>query len=447
MLQRDLEKARENLRQELVIAGSQKTHLENRLQEEMDRNRDLVRRFEEQTITIKEMNRELVDLRSQLTVTHQALTNEVYRKPADDTGAPGVFRGSRSIPLPRTDSDDDLDDEFQRLPGSQYASKLASPKRRSHREYDEDDMMKDIEAEYDLPSSKQGRKLYPGFSEDDRSSTVSADVVAEAKYRLKSLEREAQNLDKAYRDFHYNLTNPSAGPDEQSRSHGRHVIGKEVVSESQNRVASPSASPIHRPMSSTPYQGRQSSQLNDSLRELTEQSTSRKEPPPRFDMSNMSDELNDRTGDERVERPRPITVADLEARPGSPSIVVVPGSESSAATSAMDIVSQAILPGNVQMVMVAAADEVVVVATDPKEEAVVLEEVAVEGHNITSANVMAFNIEVQEKGDDFTNAIKCGEMGHFARNCSGGGGGGDRNADVKCYRCNEYGHFARECDQ
>lgn len=109
-----------------------------------------------------------------------------------DFSAPGVFRGSRSIPLPRTDSDDDLDDEFQRLPGKQYASKLASPKRRSHREYDEDDMMKDIEAEYDLPTSKQGRKLYPGFSEDDRSSTVSADVVAEAKYRLKSLEREAQ---------------------------------------------------------------------------------------------------------------------------------------------------------------------------------------------------------------------------------------------------------------
>lgn len=33
---------------------------------------------------------------------------------------------------------------------------------------------------------------------------------------------------------------------------------------------------------------------------------------------------------ERVEeRPRPITVSDLEARPGSPSIVVVPGSRSS----------------------------------------------------------------------------------------------------------------------
>jgi hypothetical protein len=44
--------------------------------------------------------------------------------------------------------------------------------------YDENDMMDDIEAEYDLPSAKPGRKLYPAFSEDDRSSTVSADVIA-----------------------------------------------------------------------------------------------------------------------------------------------------------------------------------------------------------------------------------------------------------------------------
>lgn len=33
--------------------------------------------------------------------------------------------------------------------------------------------------------------------------------------------------------------------------------------------------------------------------------------------------------EERIEKPRPITVSDLEARPGSPSIVVVPGSGAS----------------------------------------------------------------------------------------------------------------------
>lgn len=45
---------------------------------QMDRNRDLVRRFEEQTGTIKEMNRELVDLRSQLTVTHQGKHRNIH---------------------------------------------------------------------------------------------------------------------------------------------------------------------------------------------------------------------------------------------------------------------------------------------------------------------------------------------------------------------------------
>lgn len=42
------------------------------------------------------------------------------------------------------------------------------------------------------------------------------------------------------------------------------------------------------------------------------------------------------SADERIERPRPITVSDLEARPGSPSIVVVPGSGSSTGNSPVE---------------------------------------------------------------------------------------------------------------
>ena len=37
----------------------------------MDRNRDLLRRFEDQTLQMKEMNQELVDLRAQLSITHR----------------------------------------------------------------------------------------------------------------------------------------------------------------------------------------------------------------------------------------------------------------------------------------------------------------------------------------------------------------------------------------
>ncbi|XP_062593125.1 centriole and centriolar satellite protein OFD1-like isoform X2 [Saccostrea cucullata] len=338
MLQRELEKAKESLRQEQTLSNAAKQQLEKRLQEEMDRNRDLLRRFEDQTLQMKEMNQELVDLRAQLSITHRALTNEVYRKPHEEGTNMNRSVSFRIPNQPREapqEEEDREEEEYLGLPGSQFASKQSSPRRpnRQREEYDEHDVYNDIEAEFGLPSTGK-RRLYPAFSEDDVSSTNSADVVAEAKYRLKSLEREAQNLESAYRDFHYKLSNPSSGPIERSKSdrvtEETQLKKQEHESQSQRRVASPVASPIHRPLSSTPYQGRQSGSggnLNDSLHELTGSGAERK-APPRFDLSTMSDDGNHK--EPRVEeRPRPITVSDLEARPGSPGIVVVPGSRSS----------------------------------------------------------------------------------------------------------------------
>ncbi|CAN4112540.1 unnamed protein product [Withania somnifera] len=46
--------------------------------------------------------------------------------------------------------------------------------------------------------------------------------------------------------------------------------------------------------------------------------------------------------------------------------------------------------------------------------------------------------------------FKCGESGHFARDCSQSGSGGGRysgggGGGGGCYKCGEDGHFAREC--
>ncbi|KAK3100460.1 hypothetical protein FSP39_020439 [Pinctada imbricata] len=329
MLQRELEKTKESLRQELTLSEANKQQLEKRLQEEMDRNRDLLRRFEDQTNQMKEMNQELVDLRAQLSITHQALSNEVYKKPQEKEG-PKRFHTSLHSAQPVIEDSDDEGDEFLNLPGGEFRNKSPSPRRSARPRYEDNDVYNDVAIDLDLPSSGK-KRIYPAFSEEDVSSVNSADVVAEAKYRLRSLEKEAQNLESAYRDFHYNLTNPSAGAErsrspQRSRAKSPEHVPENKGTSSQHRVPSPAASPIHRPMSSTPYQGRPTANgLDDSLHELT--SSDRKERPPQFNLSTMSDEGKK---DHRVEeRPRPITVSDLEARPGSPSIVVVPGSRSS----------------------------------------------------------------------------------------------------------------------
>lgn len=66
MLQKELEKARSHLRQEQVLGDHEKYQSTNRLHEEIDRNKGMVRKFEEQTLQQREMNREMSDLRQQL---------------------------------------------------------------------------------------------------------------------------------------------------------------------------------------------------------------------------------------------------------------------------------------------------------------------------------------------------------------------------------------------
>ncbi|XP_071087018.1 centriole and centriolar satellite protein OFD1-like [Haliotis cracherodii] len=321
LMQRDLERARENLRQEQVLFEQQKQQLETRLKDEIDRNRELVRHYEEQTLQMKEMNREVIDLRQHLAMTHQALNNEVYRKPHTEEGG-----GLPSASHVSVGQESRLRDTSNvRLSSSQ--GRLSSSQGRPGR-YDARDVYNDIDVDLVFGGGHHGE-----ISEEEVSSAASADVVAEAKYRLKSLEKEAQNLERAYTDFHYQMTNVASVPDRLSPKRV-----SQGASRGSHHAESPAQSPImlHRPMSSTPYQqaSKRSSSAeydNDSFEELSggrDKGRASVEPVPRFDISNMSDDGLDNGKALRVKH-RPITVSDLEARPGSPGIMVVAGSESS----------------------------------------------------------------------------------------------------------------------
>ncbi|KAL3879106.1 hypothetical protein ACJMK2_031419 [Sinanodonta woodiana] len=326
-------KSHPTVRQERLLMENDKMQLHQKYEEEMSRNKMLLQKFEEQTYQMKEMNRELLDTRQQLVSTQLALSNEVYRKPHGEDPSRLSFNLSHKSKNSAAFSDDDSsDDRRSHLRSSRSKKKISTI------EYDGKDVYNDVNLS--APHTAVTAKLSADFSDDSVSSTASADVIASTKYRLKSLEKEARNLEKAYADFQHHLTNPSALPPDSGPSASRQSQHSGSVRSGKARsTQSPEASPIERPLSSTPYQHKRSSGdvSDDSLTELQKPSSMRQElasaaPMPRFDLSNMSDDEGhtSRThDDQRIERSRPITMFDLEARPGSPSIVVLHGEGSS----------------------------------------------------------------------------------------------------------------------
>ncbi|KAK6172568.1 hypothetical protein SNE40_016198 [Patella caerulea] len=333
MMQRDMERARENLRQEQVVFEQQKQLLEKRLKDEIDRNRDLVTRYEEQTLQMKEMNREVVDLRQHLSVTNIALNNEVYRRPHSEAdGRTSLHNSQRSEK--RVDFQTEAADPVLRTSGHQASLRTSTTRPR----YETRDVYNDVDFDLDLGALPTGQ--YDPLEEDLSSATSnSADVVADAKYRLKTLEREAKNLEKAYQNFHYNITNPSSIPDPTFSTNQREAEPSRSRSTASHasHVISPAQSPIphSRPLSSTPHyhhtKTQQQQYSDDSFEELSRGSKEKvktTDPLLKFNLSAMSEDDHKRNVVEKRDKSRPITIDDLEARPGSPSLVVVAGSES-----------------------------------------------------------------------------------------------------------------------
>ncbi|CAL1527674.1 unnamed protein product [Lymnaea stagnalis] len=319
MLQRDLERAKESLRQEQLVFNQQKQLLEIRLKEELDRNKDLMQRFEEQMLQMKEMNREIVDLRQHLHMTTKALNNEVYRKPDDGQDEPqrnDLRRSQKAHNSNENSVDFNLD--------------VSGPRRSLRFEPDPKEVYHDVD--FGLGSVYQPRDGV--YFDDDQSSSDSADIIAQAKYRLKSLDHEAHNLEKAYHDFHCRMTNVNALPAEPQPvipSVTRNSAPKQDVI-----MRSPVHSPIpfDNPMSSTPYkQPRKAQEFNDSFAELGTPHLIQRKATSHQDQSQRSHSIaidqKEYFSEKPVVQKRSITVDDLEQRPGSPPIMVIAESISS----------------------------------------------------------------------------------------------------------------------
>ncbi|KAL4230641.1 oxidative DNA demethylase [Mactra antiquata] len=294
-----------------------------------DKEDRLLRQFEAQTLHMKEMGQELNDVKQTLAYTQSALHNEVYRKPQDvDSSRLLSFNASHKS---RDIGSGIVGDRDISHGGRQRGRRSKTPP------VDHDDVYNNVDID-DYSAPKSSIDL---TTDAEESSNQSADIIANTKYRLKSLEKEAQNLEQAYMDFHYQLTNPSSVPDPTRYSFRKSQ--SERSGTTGHHMASPTASPITnaRPLSSTPYHQPKSEEHDlstDSLTELKGSSSyGRKKTTtgqqqdnnvPKFDLNDLSDDEFKHDG-ERIERPRPITVDDLEARPGSPSIMVVQADPSS----------------------------------------------------------------------------------------------------------------------
>ena len=66
LMRKQIEKLHRDMRQERASLDQEKAALERRLQDEVDRNQELLRKFEEQTLTQRDLIKELRDNRQSL---------------------------------------------------------------------------------------------------------------------------------------------------------------------------------------------------------------------------------------------------------------------------------------------------------------------------------------------------------------------------------------------
>lgn len=186
LLRQQIEQLHSRHRTELALVQHEKLQLQQRLQAEIECNKELAMKCDEQTWQQKQIGLEASDLRERLLDSHYALIGQGFQRHGD------LLNGSGFL--------DNFSDVVQQ--GGEV----------------DHDRYRDVGGDSQRAPAAEARRA---GTPDDFS--YSSDVVQDTKNRLRQLESEAENLEKNYRDFQFRVTHldPVLEPEKHQREMAR----------------------------------------------------------------------------------------------------------------------------------------------------------------------------------------------------------------------------------
>ncbi|XP_060089957.1 centriole and centriolar satellite protein OFD1 isoform X2 [Heteronotia binoei] len=181
VLQAELKRVEQARKLEHDEYETHKQFLEKQLQNEVDNCVKLKTQLSEWENTIRKLNAQVEDLKLQLKQTQTALENEVYRNPKPSFVSRSVIdiTGNRTAP---------------------------------HNIYIEDAFLNSLPVAGDI-GMENATNLSPRHTSKPTASPDSdLEFVANTKTRIKELEREAEYLEEAYRNYQHRMIQSCAGP-------------------------------------------------------------------------------------------------------------------------------------------------------------------------------------------------------------------------------------------
>ncbi|XP_062831326.1 centriole and centriolar satellite protein OFD1 [Anolis carolinensis] len=182
ILQTELKRVEHTRKLEQEEFETHKQLLEKQLQNEVDHCLQMKSQLSEYENTVRKLNAQMEDLRLQLRQTQTALENEVYRNPKPSLIDHSVIDLIGDKLVPHDIYVDGTLLKMRPLPDTIGMGNAVSPNHNDHIERSSSSLDSDLE------------------------------FVANTKARIKELEREAEHLEKAYRNYQHRAIQSSAGP-------------------------------------------------------------------------------------------------------------------------------------------------------------------------------------------------------------------------------------------